>query len=217
MRKAVFALALSIVMAGLGGCATRPQPHAIVEIPANNGVTGWRAIASADDQARLDDLAGTWNKARAAVPPRLKSRMTAEGPLLDPSAALELPALPPGRYKCRLLRLGGRQGFASFKPDSCFVNGDTEKLWFTKETGANLPGGWVHPDTTTREILLGGMRGATAKAAPGYGDSPATDMVGVVERVAPFRWRLILPKAGQGALLDVYELVPLLETGGEAA
>ena len=168
-------------------------------------------MANSEDQARLDDLTGLWARARAAVPVRLKARVAAEGPLLDPTAALDLPALPPGRYKCRLVRLGSRTGFVSFRSEFCFVNGNASQLWFTKETGDTLPGGWIHPDTAKREILLGALRGKSAKAAPAYGDNPATDVTGVVERVAPFRWRLVLPKAGQGAVLDVYELVPLLE------
>ena len=35
------------------------------------------------------------------------------------------------------------------------------------------------------------------------------DVAGVIERVSPFRWRLVLTRAGKGALLDVYELVPV--------
>lgn len=211
MRRAMMTLALLGSLAA--GCA--PTPHAktgapvAVVVETTSVQTDWRTIATPADRDRIATLPGIWDHARGAVPRRFAARVAAEGPLLDPAAALDLPTLPPGPYLCRLVRLGGRAGFASFAPDFCYVEGDANSLSFTKQTGQNLPGGWLHPDTDKRQVFLGTFRRKAASIAPPYGRDPVHDIAGIVERVAPFRWRLVMTRAGQGALLDIYELVPV--------
>ena len=53
------------------------------------------------------------------------------------------------------------------------------------------------------------MRAAGETGGRAYGADPTRDLVGLVTRVAPFRWRLVLAHAGRGADLDLYELVPV--------
>ena len=120
-----------------------------------------------------------------------------------------LPQLPPGPYYCRLLRFGGRPRFATFKPDFCYVEAGTDALAFTKQTGENLPEGWIFPDGDTRQIFLGTFRREGEPGGKHYGDDPVHDIAGIVERVSPFRWRLILTRAGGDAALELYELVPV--------
>lgn len=214
MARLATALALTmplLAMPLLAGCTAmtrRPASVATVVTPAAEPLTGWRAIALPADQRRLDALPTSWTSALAAVPRSSAVRVKAEGTLLDPAAALDLPALPPGPYHCRLIRLGGRAGIKSYPPDFCTVGGDTATLSITKMTGDTLPGGWLHPDTDRRLIFLGTFRPRAAAVAPGYGHNPAIDVAGVVERVGPFRWRLVLVR-GSGTPLDIYELVPV--------
>ncbi len=42
---------------------------------------------------------------------------------------------------------------------------------------------------------------------PAYADNPERDVIGVVERIGDFRYRLVLPRP-RGAILEIYELVP---------
>ncbi|MEG8052635.1 DUF4893 domain-containing protein [Sphingomonas aerolata] len=63
-------------------------------------------------------------------------------------------------------------------------------------------------DGDRRQVFLGTVRTTPAQVAPPYGTNPARDVAGVVERVGPLRWRLVMTRAGQGAILDLYELVP---------
>lgn len=204
-RGIAWAMAASM----LAGCAARapiapaPTPVTVTPDPA------WAGLASADEQALLAALPARFVRARATVPRRLLAQLRAEGTLLDPAVAEPLPQLPPGPYLCRLVRFGGKQQFRAFAPDFCYVDAAEASLSFTKQTGSNLPEGYIYPDSDTRQVFLGTFRTAGDPAARGYGKDPARDIGGIVERVAPFRWRLILTRAGQGATLDLYELVPV--------
>ena len=207
--------AFSLLGALLTGCATtpplRPVPSVQIEVPHG---PEWQSIATPADQALIAGLDAAWTTARAAVKGRAARRLASEGPLMDPHAALDLPAMSPGPYRCRLVRLGGRRGYETYAPDFCFVDGDGKGVSLTKQTGDNLPGGWLHADSDRRLVFLGSLRERGESAAPPYGGTPARDIAGVVERVGQFRWRLVLTKAGRGALLDVYELVPVVPVAG---
>jgi len=200
----------------LAGCATsRPAVKAVVDVaPVKEEPTGWRATATPDDQRRIDALTGRWQHLLASVPTRLRPRVTGEGALLDPTAGLDAPALSPGSYQCRLIRVGGQRGVVSYKPDFCYVAIDDGKQNFTKQTGTQLPGGWLFDDEGgKRVIFLGTLRQRQAGVAPPYGAVPQRDVAAVIERIAPFRWRMVLAKNnGQGEqTLDVYELTPVVK------
>jgi len=204
-------IALAMAATMLAGCAAR-TPVAVALAPAPVAATpepAWAGLASADDQTALAALPARFVRARAAVPRRFAAKVSAEGALLDPATAEPLPQLPPGPYLCRLVRFGGKQQFRTFAPDYCYVDAAEASLSFTKQTGANLPEGYIYPDSDTRQVFLGTFRTAGDPAGRGYGKDPARDIGGIVERVAPFRWRLLLTRAGQGATLDLYELVPV--------
>ncbi|QDZ07263.1 DUF4893 domain-containing protein [Sphingomonas panacisoli] len=210
MRRALGTFALLMTL--LGGCASVPvKPVAAVSDPApvEPVLTGWRATASATDRARIDALPGLWKQALGQIPARLRGKVTAEGALLEPAGALTLPELSPGNYLCRLIRLGGQRGYVSFKPDFCYITDEGEKRTFTKQTGTALPGGWLFADTDMRQVFLGTNRATAAGTAPPYGDDPSRDIAAVIERVAPFRWRMVVPHGSGGDVLDIYELVPI--------
>lgn len=209
MFRARMMLALLVPLAG---CATAPHdapaPHPEAAAVAPPAPTGWAAIATPADRARIEALPDRWTSALAAVPRSRAAKLAAEGPLVVRDAALDLPALPPGFYRCRLVRIGGRTGFATFPADFCYVAGDSTKLSFTKQTGTNLPGGWLHADSDRRQIFLGTRRSPGEQSAPPYGRDPALDVSGVLERVAPLRWRLVMTGEGKNAPLELYELIP---------
>jgi hypothetical protein len=201
---------LSVVLAG---CTTGRKAMVSVAPAPVDQPSGWRATATPDDQRRIDGLSGRLQRVLAAIPARLRARVTAEGPLLEPTAGLDAPALSPGSYQCRLVRIGGRRGVVSYKPDFCYIAVDGGKQSFTKQTGAQLPGGWLFDDQgDKRLIFLGTLRPRQAGSAPPYGASPQRDVAAVIERIAPFRWRMMLARNdGQGdQTLDIYELIPVV-------
>ena len=225
MRRAATNLfALTPALAGLfgagllGGCATTASrmtvkaPAAVVEPQPE-----WAGLATPADYARLANLPQVFAQARAAVPGTRAKLLAAETALVDPAAAQLAPELPPGPYHCRLVRFGGRARFATFKPDFCYVEtarnaAGKSGVSFTKQTatrGGTLPEGWIYPDGERRQVFLGAVKRKGETAPRRYGDDPGHDLAGVIERVSPFRWRLILARAEAGATLDLYELVPV--------
>lgn len=209
MRRLFLMLPLALALSGCGLSPFRtaaplapPEPPELLE-------PEWRAIASAEDQERLKRLPDTWRKALGAVPRRLAER---EGELLAPQAARQHPLTPPGSYHCRLVRVGTGKGSAvrSFPDFFCYVRADEDgRLSFSKQTGSELPAGWLHKDDERRMILTGARQRAPGDNSLPYGSEPDRDLVGIVERIGPFRWRLVLPWRGEQPGLDVYELIPV--------
>ncbi|HEX7855408.1 MAG TPA: DUF4893 domain-containing protein [Sphingobium sp.] len=195
----------------LSACATTPKGKTampLVEEP------GWRAVVSREDEQRLDHLPATWSSALASVPSRYRRTVTREGDLLSPDAARDHPSPPPGSYRCRLVKLGpgsGREPSVRSFPDYfCYIRGEKDnELSFSKQTGTELPGGWLHKDGDRRLVLTGARQRTPGDNSLAYGKEPARDVVGVIERIGPFRWRLVMPWRDAGTGLDVYELTPV--------
>lgn len=207
------------LLAALQGCATSPpkpppvRAQLVVEAaPAKTG--DWRAVVTGPDARRLDGIEQAWADGLAGIRGgALLRRVKAEGALLDPAAALPRSALTPGSYRCRILRLGGpgrKRGFIVFPSFFCHVADEGELLSLTKQTGSERPGGYLWEDGRNRMIFLGSVALGDETAPPAYGKNPARDMVGIVERVAPFQYRLVMPSPRAAARLDVLELVPAL-------
>lgn len=208
-RAAMILFALTPALVACTTTGARKHPAAIATLEPQRQ---WAGLASAEDQARLSELQELFVKARAAVPRNRARLVDAETALVDPTAAQLLPELPPGPYHCRLVRFGGKARFATFKPDFCYVEAGKGNLSFTKQTanqGGSLPQGWIYPDGERRQVFLGANRRKGEAEGRRYGDDPNRDLIGVVERVSPFRWRLVLAQAGGGGTLDLYELVPV--------
>lgn len=204
------AIALCLVMTAASGCtvATGARPRATVEVLRDDpGRVSWQDIATSPDAALIAKMPARWAAALAGVPARLRPTKADDRRLLEPSAAKPLPMLSPGSYRCRLVRLGGKPALASFGSDFCYVGAEGDKLSFTKQTGTSLPGGFVYSDGDNRLILLATNRTAGAASAPAYGVDQSRNLVGVIERIGPFRWRLAMPR-GEGAQIDIYELTP---------
>ena len=79
---------------------------------------------------------------------------------------------------------------------------------FTKLDGSQRPVGDIFPDEGGRMIFLGSMMlGDETRPLP-YGRDGERDMVGIVERIAPQRWRIAFPYPRWESQVDVMELLP---------
>lgn len=215
---------VAVGMLALAGCTLpkkdAPRPVVAVEPPTAEQV--WKSVATADDQARLARLDEAWQRgladARAVVS---RADLKAEGKLLEAKAAETKPSPTPGSYSCRLITLGKEGGkgpaYQKFKPFFCYVLVQDDQFTIVKQTGSQRPAGrlWDDNSGTNRMIFLGTLALGNEEEARAYGENPWRDMAGVFERIAPFKWRLVIPFPKDGAKLDVFELTPVPEQPAE--
>ena len=203
--------------ATLGGCAGRAdKPPTSVEAPAETAIparSGWRAYVTSGDRGRLMRTRNAWDQALAqARDAGHGEALTTLGALTDPDAALDGPEPPPGRYKCRTVKIGAKQqGLPDFTPYGWFDCGilrEDDHLLLVKESGSQRPSGRLYFDTTRRMVFLGTMVLGDEKKAIPYGVDSERNMVGAFERIGERRWRLVLPWPNWESNLDLIELEP---------
>lgn len=213
-------LLLAVSTGGPAACARPlkpvPAPVAAPSVAVAAKADLWRRVASPADENRIDRVRAAWTEALSeAASHGFGGEVRKEGVLLDARAALARPAPSPGSFSCRLVRLGSssKKNFAleRFKPFYCYIQPEGEQLAFVKQTGSERPAGRLwEDDAATRMVYLGSL--GIGEAAPRtYGEDRSHDMAGVMERIAPFKWRLVIPWPRGGSTLDVYELTPVAD------
>jgi hypothetical protein len=205
MYRRIITLALCSSLAACAAARTQTSSQLLIVSPVEGAA--WRSSIRSEDEGKLRELPVAWSALHAKLPPRVR---TAQGTLVNPGAATDLPTLTPGSYRCRALKLRTQRRGAvarSSASDFCFVSGATDGFSFVKQTGAEPMAGYFYPDGK-RYVFLGARQRRAGDNSLGYGNDPARDMVGVVERVGGFRWRLAI--AGTDTRqLDIYELTPV--------
>jgi hypothetical protein len=94
-------------------------------------------------------------------------------------------------------------------PFFCYIRGESDNLLtFAKQTGTDLPGGWLYPDDDKRYVFLGARQRRSGDTSLAYGADRVRDVIGVAERIGSFRWRLEIRGPARDGL-DVYELTPV--------
>lgn len=176
-------------------------------------VPRWRVVATEDDRRRLRGWRAAWmdGLAGARRAPDGVAEIAREGPLLDPDVALTEPAPPPGDYDCRTIKLGSQVNgltYVTYPPVLCRIETDGDGLAFTKVDGSQRPIGRLYPDHDLRMVFLGTMQLGDERRAYQYGIDSDRNMIGMVQRIGPSRWRLVLPSPHYESRLDVIELVP---------
>lgn len=215
-NRLIQALTLTAVL--LSGCKTiqspPPAPKPVVEV-AEQPV--WFSTASAEDIQRLERLDDAWRQGLTEARSKGFARaVNAEGPLLRPGGALARPGPTPGPYSCRVIKLGTQKGrgtpFNAYKPFACYVEAEGDLLTIVKQTGSERPAGRLYPDPNERRLIfLGTVALGTEEAPLPYGERADRDMAGIMERISPFRFRLVVPWPRNESKLDVIELVPVVE------
>jgi hypothetical protein len=174
---------------------------------------GWRGVATQDDRSRLRRWREAWMAALAQVRAGDNAAEVARGgALFEPDTALADPAPPPGDYDCRTVKLGTPQGdpldYVAYSAFRCRVRMQGGRLHFTKLTGSQRPVGILFPDNGRRMVFLGTLMLGDETRALRYGRDRERNLVGVLERVGPNRWRIAFPYPYYESLIDVIELVP---------
>ena len=200
-------------------CHTKPKPPPgvipRVEVGAPLKSDAWKQVATTADEDRLNRLEPAWSSALADVRRSTASmELRKEGDLLKPDSALSRPAPTPGSYNCRLIKLGKATAkskpYESFKPFFCYVEVEGDLLTIVKQTGSQRPAGRLwEDDDSNRLIFLGSLALGSEDQPLAYGDDPKRDMAGVLQRIGPFKWRLVIPWPQSTSKLDVFELTPV--------
>jgi hypothetical protein len=202
------------------GCATKPQlPPGVrptVEVGPPLKSEAWKSVATDADEGRIARLGLAWQEALADARENFAPEIRKEGELLMPRAGLPRPAPTPGSYNCRLIKLGKgapkTRAYESFKPFFCYVEVEDDLLTIVKQTGSQRPAGRLwEDDDNKRLIFLGSLALGDEQQPLAYGDDPKRDMAGVLERIGPFKWRLVIPWPQSTSKLDVFELTPVAQ------
>lgn len=191
-----------------------PAPAAAREEVVEAGPNAtWRSVATEEDRGRARTWRDAWIAALAQVRAgEHRGEIAREGVLLEPDAALADPAPPLGLYRCRTLKLGTPQGdlldYVAYPAFRCRIERAGNRLRFTKLTGSQRPVGQMFADNGRRMIFLGTLMLGDETRALRYGRDRERNLIGMVERIAPRRWRIAFPYPHHESLLDVIELVP---------
>ena len=206
-----------LLMFFVAACTT-PQPRpdvvaTVIEEPRTKTEV-WTEIATDADEQRLARLGLAWQEALRDAQRGFGKEIEPEGTLLRPRAALARPAPTPGSYYCRLIKLGKATAtavaFERFKPFFCYVEVEGDLLTIVKQTGSQRPAGRLwEDDRPDRLIFLGSLALGSEEQPLAYGQDYKRDMAGVLERVGPFKWRLVIPWPQSSSKLDVFELTPV--------
>jgi hypothetical protein len=211
-------IVMSVALALAGCAADKPRlPPGVrpsVEVGPPPKSDTWKAVATAADQDRLARLGLAWAEALADANKTNPADIRKEGKLLLPRSALPRPDPTPGSYNCRLIKLGKAtpksKPFEMFKPFFCYVEVEDDLLTIVKQTGSQRPAGRLwQDDDSTRLIFLGSLALGDEQQPVAYGDDPKRNMAGALERIGPFKWRLVIPWPQSTSKLDVFELTPV--------
>ena len=201
-------LSLGVLMLfAVAGCGAQ-RPMSASSEPKN-----WRLIATENDRTRLrewrdaflDGLAAARRSGHAA-------EIAREGALLQPDAALARPAISNGIYRCRVIKLGAKSegllDYIAYPAFRCRVAQSDNLQDLTKLTGSQRQAGTIYPFDQMRQVFLGTLVLGDEQGALRYGQDETRDIAGFIERIGPYRWRLVMPRPHFESQLDVLELVP---------
>ena len=120
--------------------------------------------------------------------------------------------LAAGRYRCRVIKLGGRDAAASAMMardwQRCRIESEGSRTTFSIDGDQRLHG-YLFDDGNARQVFLGTLALGDETRAMRYGRDVRRDVAGFVERIDVNRWRLILPYPAFESTLDVIEIVPI--------
>ncbi len=200
----------TLAVALLLALAAAAPAQEVIRAPAN---VGWREIATDDDRRRLRNWRDAWMDAlRDVRDGENEGEIARGGPLFEPDTSLPNAAPPPGDYDCRTIKLGAAQpdllDYIAYPAFRCRIRMQAGRLHFTKLTGSQRPLGIIFPDNSRRMVFLGTLLLGDETRALRYGRDRERNLIGLVERVGPRRWRIAFPYPHFESLLDVIELTP---------
>jgi hypothetical protein len=202
-------LAILAAALTLSACAEMRTGPSVIPSPDSD----WRSVATASDRERLRDWRDAFVSAlKAARAAGHSSTIAAEGPLLEPDAALPGPAIPNGDYRCRVIKLGAKSvgllDYVAYPAFTCRIGRQARRQSLTKLSGSQRYVGLILPGDALRQLFLGTLVLGDEPSALQYGRDRERDVAGFIERIGPARWRMLMPRPHFESQMDVLELVP---------
>lgn len=212
-RRLLTQLPLAAALALLPSCAMMEAPTGTISREEAIRSDDWHDVATEADRQRIRGWWQAWTDALASARASgHAAAIAAEGALLVPDAALPNPHLPPGDYLCRTIKLGSPTaqglGYVAYPRFRCRVAAEQDIFSFTKLTGSQRQVGLIFDDDERHKIFLGTLMLGDEVRALDYGSDPQRDVAGLIERIGPTRWRLVMPRPAFESIVDVIELVP---------
>lgn len=200
-------VALLLALAATACAGSQPP----VPVVAANAAPDWRAAATEDDRRRVREWRSAWMAALGKASAH-RAEIAREGVLLQPDAALDFRAPPPGDYRCRVIKVGAKSAglldYVAYPAFGCRIRDEGALLGFEKLDGSQRPIGRLFPTLRPRMVFLGTLQLGDETRNIRYGSDRERDMAGVLERIGDARWRLVFPYPHFESTIDVLELVP---------
>ena len=202
-----------LAIAALTACASDGPPEITRSPTMPRATLAWREIATPMDRDRLREWRDSFSKAVAAAKAGGDAaEVGREGVLLDPDGALANPAIPDGRYRCRVTKLGARSEglltYIAYPAFTCAIGRDGRVQRLDKLSGSQRYVGVIFPHDAMRSVFLGTLVLGDETRAMRYAQDETRNVAGYVERIGERRWRLVMPRPHYESLTDVMELVP---------
>ena len=197
----------------LSACASDGPPEITRSPTMPRATLAWREIATSTDRDRLREWRNSFSKAvTAARAAGHGAEIDREGTLLEPDAAVADPAIPDGRYRCRVTKLGAKSegllDYVAYPAFTCVIGRDGRVQRLDKRSGSQRYVGVIFPNDAIRSVFLGTLVLGDENRAMQYGQDETRNIAGHVERIGDKRWRLVMPRPHYESLTDVMELVP---------
>ncbi|HYD13919.1 MAG TPA: DUF4893 domain-containing protein [Allosphingosinicella sp.] len=211
MARFSFRLSLLAAAAALAPAAFAAAAEDVVTPRAGSD---WRQVATEEDRGRLRHWRDAWVDALAQANRSNAAAIAAGGALFEPDTALPGAQPPAGDYACRTVKLGrqppgGVPDYVEYPAFRCRIAERDGRIHFTKLTGSQRPVGTIFPDNGRRLIFLGTLMLGDETRALRYSRDRERDLIGIIERIGPDRWRMVFPRPHFESLLDVIELTPV--------
>ncbi len=199
----------SLMLAACGGRDATSAPATASSVPE---VLNWRSVATKADRLRLRNWREAWATGLDRARQNDAEKLAAEGALFDADRSLPAAVPPPGKYRCRVFKLGAQgTAMAEFTaaPDTdCSVDQHGGVSRFYKNNGPQRAVGTIFDSNNGRAIFLGTLQLGDEGRAMDYGRDAGRDLAGYVDRIGDRRWRIVLPYPRFESVVDVIELVP---------
>ena len=199
----------SLMLAACGGRNTTSAPANASTVPE---VLNWQSVVTKADRLRLRNWREAWATGLERARQNDAQKLAAEGALFDADHSLPGAVPPPGKYRCRVFKLGA-QGtamaeFTSAPGTDCSVDQNGGVSRFYKNNGPQRAVGTIFDGNNGRAIFLGTLQLGDEGRAMDYGRDAARDLAGYVDRIGDRRWRILLPYPRFESVVEVVELIP---------